>query len=299
MHIEWARLPLLCRAGRLCLLIVFGAGAVASASGSECALSALKPDMLWSGEVADWHHTSQGAFYQFGEQNLWQDAAGLRVVYPRGSYDPAAVRTAGAPLGGAQFRTPFARMQLGVGEQVGISYRVRPADNFDFVRGGKWPGLYGGGANTGGKVPNGRDGFSLRFVWQAKGLGALSAYLPTSAKWGTVFGLGRWRFEPGQETELALAVRLNTPGVPDGVIAAWADDSLVLYASDVMFRTDATLRLDGFFFSSFFGGGTPDWATPVDTSARFGRMTVFHVDIAALSQCAATRSELQTRHEMK
>lgn len=140
MRIEWARIPLMWRAGRPCFVIMLAACTTIGARAGECALSALKPEKLWSGEVADWHHTSRGAVYQFGEQNLRQDAAGLWVTYPRGSYDPAAVRSAGAPLGGAQFRTPFARMQSGVGEQVGISYRVKPADNFDFVRGGKLPG---------------------------------------------------------------------------------------------------------------------------------------------------------------
>lgn len=299
MRIERAGLPVRRRTGRLHPVFALAACTAFGANAGECALSALKPDMLWSGEVADWHHASRGAVYQFGAKNLRQDATGLWVAYPRGSYDPAAVRTAGAPLGGAQFRTPFASMQLAVGEQVGLSYRVRPADNFAFVRGGKLPGLYGGRANTGGKVPNGSDGFSLRFVWQAQGRGALSAYLPTSAKWGTVFGLGHWRFEPGQETELALVARLNTPGVADGVIAAWVDDTIVLYAPDVMFRTGAALQLDGFFFSSFFGGGTPDWATPVNTFAVFGRMALFQVDIAALNRCAAGLAALQSRREIR
>jgi hypothetical protein len=289
-----------CRAGAAALLAALAlAGPARAADAPSCALSTLLPHPLWTGDMADWHHAGSGAVDQFGAQNLQAGPAGLQAAYPRGSYDPAAVRTAGAPLGGAQFRTPFAGMRLAVGDEVGIRYQVAFADNFRFVRGGKLPGLYGGTANSGGKVPDGRDGFSLRFVWQAEGRGALSAYLPTSGKWGTLFGLGRWRFAAGQGTELALVARMNTPGLADGVIAAWADDVLVLHVADVVFRTQATLRPDGFFFSTFFGGGTPDWATPVDTFARFGRLSVFLVDLDALGRCAAGRADLQRRQEIR
>ena len=275
------------------------AGPARAADAPGCPLSTLQPRTLWTGQVADWHRPGAGTLDQFGAQNLQAGPMGLEVVYPRGSYDPAAVRTAGAPLGGAQFRTPFAGMGLAVGDEVGIRYQVTLAPNFSFMRGGKLPGLYGGTANTGGKVPEGRDGFSLRFVWQTEGRGALSAYLPTSGRWGTVFGLGRWRFAAGQGTVLALVARMNTPGQADGVVAAWADDVLVLYADDVVFRTGPTLRPDGFLFSTFFGGSTPDWATPVDTLARFGSMAVFRVDLAALGRCAAAQPDLHLRHEIR
>jgi hypothetical protein len=274
--------------------------ALASGAGrAACELSGLAPDPLWTGEAGDWYRAAPPGAVQFGAGNLTHGTAGLRAAYPRGSYDPAAVRTSGAPLGGAQFRTPFARLGLAADGEIGIRYRVTLDANFDFVRGGKLPGLYGGRANSGGQVPDGTDGYSLRFVWQAGGSGALSAYLPGSAKWGSVFGLGQWRFVPGRTVELALYVRLNTPGRADGLVAAWADDALVAYAPDLVLRSVPTLGLDGFFFSTFFGGGTPDWATPVDTATHFGRMDVFRLDRAALARCAGGLTALQIRHEMK
>ena len=273
--------------------------ATCCAATAVCPLSALPHERLWSGEVGDWSRTEQGARYQFGQENLRFGPDGLRARYPKGSYDPAAVRTAGAPLGGAQFRTPIHQLDGAAAGGIGVRYRVLFEDNFEFVKGGKLPGLYGGAANSGGRVPNGTDGFSLRFVWQAQGLGALSAYLPTSGRWGTVFGLGHWRFTPGRSTDLALYVKLNNPGRSDGVIAAWADDVLVVYAPDIVFRTVAELAVDGFFFSTFFGGGTPDWATPVDTASRFGPMELFRVDPSALVHCAARHVSLQARREVR
>ncbi len=267
-------------------------------SSAACPLSEYQLESLWNGTVGDWSRSNRGAIYQFGADNIRQEPDGIRAHYPKGSYDPSAVRTANAPLGGAQFRTRFDRLNIAAANEIGVRYRITLQDNFQFVRGGKLPGLYGGTANSGGKVPNGTDGYSLRFVWQAQGLGALSAYLPNSGKWGSVFGLGNWRFAPGRGVDMALYVRLNTPGQSDGVIAAWADDALVVYAPDIVLRTVDTLGIDGFYFSSFFGGSTPDWATPVDTSSHFGRMEVFRIDLKALARCASAHVALQTRREI-
>jgi hypothetical protein len=274
-------------------------GSVAcSAAVAACPLSSLAAVPVWSGTMADWSLREHGAVFQFGAANLDRGAGGLRARYPRGSYDPSAVRTAGAPLGGAQFRTPFARMKVAVNDAIGLRYRVQFQDNFQFVRGGKLPGLYGGTANTGGQVPDGTDGFSLRFVWQAQGDGAVSAYLPTSGRWGSAFGLGQWRFLAGRIHELAIYARMNTPGRADGILAAWADDVLVAYAPDLVFRSVAPLGIDGFYFSTFFGGSTPDWATPVDTASRFGAMALFTLDARALADCAGPHAGLGRRHEI-
>jgi hypothetical protein len=277
------------------LLGLFSCGLCAAA----CPWSAMPHERLWAGVMADWSRLDSGAQYQFGALNLSPGLTGLRAIYPKGSYDPAAARNAGAPLGGAQFRTAFNGMGLASSSEVGLRFQVLLQDNFQFVRGGKLPGLYGGTANTGGRVPTGYDGFSVRFVWQAQGDGALSAYLPTSGKWGTVLGLGHWRFVPGRSTDLTLYLKMNTPGVANGVIAAWADDVMVVYASDVLFRNTSELTVDGFFFSTFFGGSTPDWATPVDTASHFGPMEVFTMNPAALGRCAADDARLRARSEVR
>jgi hypothetical protein len=50
-----------------------------------------------------------------------------------------------------------------------LSYYVRFSENFDFVKGGKLPGLFGGVGNSGGEIPDGTDGFSTRFMWRRNG----------------------------------------------------------------------------------------------------------------------------------
>lgn len=74
-----------------------------------------------------------------------------------------------------------------------LSYAVRFSSNFNFVLGGKLPGLYGGIGNTGGNIPDGTDGFSTRYMWGRNGVGEVYAYLPTSQQYGTGIGRGNWR----------------------------------------------------------------------------------------------------------
>lgn len=199
----------------------------------------------------------------------------LRVHYPAHSASPAVARSHHVPIGGGEFRG-----DLGLAPQTALrlSYYVRFSEDFDFVKGGKLPGLFGGAANSGGHIPNGRDGFSTRFMWRQNGEGEVYAYLPTSETWGTSIGQGNWRFTPGQWHHLEQEIRLNQPDQSDGQIRVWFDGQLVVDRQDMTFRSVDTLTIDGIFFSSFFGGGDPSWATPRSVYADFADFSVAAVD---------------------
>jgi hypothetical protein len=64
-------------------------------------------------------------------------------------------------------------------------------------------------------------------------------------------------------------VRLNAPQASDGVIEVWLDGRKVYTAGGLRFRTTDRLKIDGVFFSTFFGGGDRTWATPRDQYADF------------------------------
>lgn len=96
----------------------------------------------------------------------------LEVTYPAGSYSH--------DTGGAQFSSlwngsePFQTMLL--------AYDVAFDSGFDWVKGGKLPGLRGGPNATGcsgGNQPTGSDCFSARLMWRAnaEGEGASSRYV--------------------------------------------------------------------------------------------------------------------------
>ncbi len=199
----------------------------------------------------------------------------LRVRYPAGSASPSVSRQTGAPLGGAQF---YADLFLPGSSALRLNYYVRFAKGFDFVKGGKLPGVFGGKGASGGKIPNGTDGFSVRLMWREQGQGELYAYLPTSERYGTSIARGAWRFEPGIWYRLEQEVRLNRPDGNDGEMRLWVNDRLVIDQGGLVFRTDDGLQIDGIFFSTFFGGGDPSWATPQDTYIEFADFSVTAVD---------------------
>lgn len=65
------------------------------------------------------------------------DGHSLRVLYPQGTY--------GGEQGGFLFRTDFSRLGIAPQESLYLRYYLRFDSGFDFVKGGKLPGLAGRG----------------------------------------------------------------------------------------------------------------------------------------------------------
>jgi hypothetical protein len=195
----------------------------------------------------------------------------LRVQFPAGSASPAVNRATGAPLGGTEFR---GTLGMAPQKRLYLSYFLRFSDNFDFVKGGKLPGLYGGTEISGGNIPDGTNGFSTRFMWRTGGQGEVYAYVPSSVDFGLSLGRGKWTFRPGTWHRLEQQLTLNTPGQSDGRVQVWLDGKLVLDAGSLMFRTVDRLAIDGVFFSTFFGGNDASWATPKTVHIDFAQFRV-------------------------
>jgi hypothetical protein len=230
--------------------------------------------VVWSGTFADpswkslwkvqtgrdwgWANTSIVSDPKFGSV--------LRVRYPAGSASPTVTSKTGAPLGGAQFlASPVAP-----GDAFHLTFHVRFAATFNWVKGGKLPGLFGGSAISGTAIPNGTDGFSTRHMWRQGGMGEVFALLPTTAgAGGTSLGRGSWSFVQDRWYLVEQQAILNTPGASDGIIRVWVDGMPILEATGLEFRTVSSLKIEGIFFCTFFGGDDATWATPVDTTADF------------------------------
>lgn len=195
----------------------------------------------------------------------------VRVHYPEGSASPTATRNDGAPVGGVQY---VARSPKQLGDVVHLRYWVRFSPDFDFARGGKLPGLYGGSNFSGRKIPDGTDGLSTRYMWRTDGNGEVYAYLPDSVDAGTSLGRGEWVFPTGKWTLMEQEVVLNTPGERDGSITVWMNEERVAHFDDLLFRTTADLRIDGMFMSTFYGGDDPSWSPDHDTWAEFAGFAV-------------------------
>jgi hypothetical protein len=214
----------------------------------------------------------------FGVKNVRVVADGpqsvLEVTYPKGSASPTVHRDSQRKIGG--FQAYMAPQDWQPSDEATLKYRVRFEPGFDFVKGGKLPGLYGGLVNNGKDIPDGTNGWSTRLMWREGGQGEVYAYLPTSTVHGTSFGRGSWSFGPGRWISIEQHVRLNTPGVADGLIEIAVDGVQVLRVSDVVFRSVASLKIEGVFFSTFFGGDDTSWATPQTVRADFADLALAH-----------------------
>jgi hypothetical protein len=194
----------------------------------------------------------------------------LRVRLRRGSIDPGSMLRRGLPRSGTGFK---AAVIAGGAHSATLNYKLRFAPGFDFVRGGKLPGMFGGIGNSGGAMPTGHDGFSLRLMWRRHGDGEVYAYLPTSQQHGSSLLRGAWRFEPGRWHTVTQQVLLNSPGHSDGVLRMSLDGQAVGEATGLRLRDTFALRLDGVLVDIFFGGSDDSWAASADT----------HIDLAEFS----------------
>jgi hypothetical protein len=190
----------------------------------------------------------------------------VRILYPRGTFGTAA--------NGAQWQVGFPAAY----DELWLRYRVRFRDGFDPVLGGKLPGLIGGEANTGGERPDGTDGWSARMMWRSALAVVQYVYhpdqpnnfgedLPWDVGGQRAFVAGRWH-------TLEHHVVMNSPGERDGIIEGFFDGVRGLERTNLRFRNVESLAIDGFYFSTFFGGSTADWASSRDETIDFDDFVV-------------------------
>lgn len=194
----------------------------------------------------------------------------LAVRFPEGSINPG---NPDAPEGGIGLRLRFPPPAFVEGC---LGYELQFEAGFDFGLGGKLPGLFGGRRNT-GCAPMTDLGFSTRHSWGRRGNASLYAYLAErTTRCGTGMGGGRVFFEPGRWYRIAQYLRLNRPGHADGAITIWIDGEEIAAFDGLEIRASADQRIEGVMIESFFGGSSPDRASPADQSLLLRRFS-FHV----------------------
>ncbi|KIK59192.1 polysaccharide lyase family 14 protein [Collybiopsis luxurians FD-317 M1] len=186
----------------------------------------------------------------------------LQLFYPKDSINPAQ-----KPQGGAEFYAhpidlqssssssipPNGSTRRGTGAQnVSLEYQVFFPADFEWVWGGKLPGLYGGREGcSGGKDAGAMECFSTRLMWRSEGQGELYLYAPRDkqsaalcndpqsvcdAEYGFSVGRGSFRFKRGDWTRVRQTVVLNTPGERDGWFWLDVDGVRVIQRWDVFYR---------------------------------------------------------------
>lgn len=196
----------------------------------------------------------------------------LRVNYAIGQIGPEKC--------GAGWRFPIGRR-----ESAELRYTVRFSKDFDWVKGGKLPGLCGGPDNvSGGRPANGTNGFSARLMWRADGRGEAYVYHKNQrSNYGDSFSFpADFRFPTGTPVHVRLRVSMNDPGKKNGKLYVWiktgdaesAQEKLLVSRTDLEWRTVDAFAVDALYFESFHGGSDSSWAPTRACSAEFGEISV-------------------------
>lgn len=175
--------------------------------------------------------------------------------FPAGSLGPSE--------GGGQWETKLGKSY----EELYFSYDILFKEGFDFVLGGKIPGVYGG-PQVYLNRPGWSDGFGATMMF--KQLGRLVFYTYSQGQPGQYGETSSWDkyVTPGKWHNITIRVVMNSVssegGNRDGIMEAFFDGKLVYGRKDMLFRNLSSIGIDGLRIYSHFGGATDDWRNPRD-----------------------------------
>lgn len=184
----------------------------------------------------------------------------------------------GPENGGVGWRFPIAQR-----ESMTLSYVVRFSSDFDWVKGGKLPGLSGGPESvTGGRPANGRNGFSCRLMWRADGRGEAYVYHKNQkGKYGDSFLFPEdFRFPTNSDIAVRMTIKMNTLHRRDGKLRVWVasagstNETLAVKRDDIEWRSVPEIGVDSVLFQTFHGGGNRTWAPSKECWTEFSAVTV-------------------------
>ena len=177
------------------------------------------------------------------------------------------------------------RFPVGTRETAELRYTVRFSPDFDWVKGGKLPGLCGGPENvSGGRPADGTNGFSARLMWRADGKGEAYLYhVNQPDRYGDRVAFpDDFRFPTDTTIRVRMRVTMNEPGRKNGKIQVWirtgdneeAPEIEVVHRTDLAWRSVATFGVDALYFETFHGGSDKSWAPKKSSWAEFGALSV-------------------------
>jgi hypothetical protein len=229
------------------------------------------PSASWA---ASWGETSELAWGLGGDLTAVADPgspAGAVLDARYGAGSSARSCTKCPATGGGEFYTSFAALghpEWTTGTVLDLKYALRFPTGFDFGRGGKLPGLYGGqiGQESGGTHGH---GWSTRYMWRGHTNpgGEVYFYSPTGSGYGKDLGLGKWHFSADSRWHTIEQLVDRTAQR----LTIWYDGRQV-YSTKV--SGISTIPYSGVFFSTFFGGHDTSWGPKRTVHAQFAAFSV-------------------------
>ncbi|KAK4683618.1 hypothetical protein P7C73_g6620, partial [Tremellales sp. Uapishka_1] len=216
-------------------------------------------------------------------------SSALVANYPAGTYDYSS-----STGHGFSFYSEGSHNSVAVesAKEMLFSYSVFFPADFNFNKGGKMPGFYGGTSLaeakscSGGRQTDRDECFSARLMFRTDGMGEFYNYYPMSVTQGggycntaplsvcdTVYGdsIGRGSFSwsTGKWTTVAQRIKLNDVGSQNGEQELWVDGVQIMSLTGLEIAVSDDTKIYGIMAQTFFGGHDSTWASPQDQSAYF------------------------------
>ena len=144
-----------------------------------------------------------------------------------------------------------------------LSFAVKFCEGFDFAKGGKLHGLGPKKPVSGGK-PMTPLGWSARLSFRpGGGLQTYAYHQDQPGKYGQIKVAKDFNFVPGRYYRIDMRLTLNEPAsAANGKVEVSVDGQKRIEHTGLRFRAEEGEDglIQKFLFSTFHGGGTPEWA---------------------------------------
>jgi len=197
-----------------------------------------------------------------GEQGVQAKAS---VVSDKNQPSPTAISVAVGGSVATDTVASFYWMPNGSDKAVSacLSYDFMLPAGFDYSRGGRLPGMFGG-FFSGLSSPNPKS-LGLRLVWNELGqlgLEGVTAVVPDQAEEQTKLRYqAEFELPRGRWVHVEQEVTMNKPGHNNGVLRLWIDGQLKLEDTTLAWRSDDTVSVSGVWadigYRSFGGSERP------------------------------------------
>lgn len=219
---------------------------------------------VWSENFNGLGHGSRWMNRQYAEVRDGCGTNGSKCV--RVTYHPSAQ---GSPRTVANVKLPAAK-------EYTLNYDVMFENGWEFVHGGKLPGL-GPDNDTAGCAPISASGWSARVMWRTGGTPVIYSYHQDRAnRCGDDF-YSNTNFAIGQYQAVSLHVKVNDPGQHNGSITLYLNGQRIASHDNVRLRQNGgnNTLITQFLFHTFFGGNDWYWAPSKTVYSRFDNFAVY------------------------
>ncbi len=231
--------------------------------------------------VNDWEQNWPGCEFEDGvsEGHLaidsLQDQPAWKITCAAGSIGPER--------GGVGWRWPInTQPKPSVRQSAELRYTLRFEPGFEFVKGGKLPGLCGGPKTiTGGDKCTGYDGWSARLMWRRDGKGQAYVYHPSMKQtYGDEFDFpDSFRFPVNEAVGIRIAIEMNHAGKADGSLRVWSQlpgqqEQLMIERLNMLWTKAPEIGVDSVLFNVFHGGNDKSWAPSHDCFIKISDIAI-------------------------